>query len=64
MKTAEEMIQVLEKEIKVKYATLERYTKKYQENGKESWYNLMEQVNEKIILLEYLYKEFTGKEYK
>ena len=63
MKTAEEMIQIIKNEIKGKYATLKRYEKKYQESGRESWYTLITLVNEKIILLEYLYKEFTGMEY-
>lgn len=59
MKTANEMIKILENRIKTNYNILEKYNKKYEETGKESWYQLAAQVNEKIILLEQLHKEFT-----
>ena len=63
MKNANEMLEILVNELEHQNITFERYNAKYVETGRESWYQRANEVNGKIIVLERLYEQFTGKKY-
>ena len=63
MKTAQEMVSILIDKLESNYKAHKRYMKKYEETGKETWYQMASEKIEIVIVLERLYKEFTGKEY-
>ena len=64
MKTAQEMVGILIDKLEANYKAHKRYIKKYEETGKDPWYQMASEKMEVVITIEYLYKDFTGKEYK
>lgn len=64
MKTAQEMVSILADRLEANYKAHKRYIKKYEETGKDSWYEIASEKMEVVITLEHLYKDFTGKEYE
>lgn len=63
MKTAKEMVEILERTLEFEYKTLFKYQKKYEETRKEIYEQMSMEKMEAIITLERLYKDFTGKNY-
>lgn len=64
MKTAQEMVQILERNLEFELKMLNKYQKKYEKTGKKICEQIAMERMEVLIVLEYLYKDFTGKEYK
>lgn len=64
MKTAQEMVQILEHNLELELKKLNKYQKRYEETGKKIYEQMSMERMEVLITLEYLYKDFTGKEYK
>ena len=64
MLTAQEMITTLEMKLKIYWELFRKYEKKHLEENDENWFKISRQIWGKIELLQELYKEFTGLEYK
>lgn len=63
MKTAQEMVQILERKIKIYWELFRKYEKKHIEENNENWFTIAKQIWSKIELLQELYEEFTSKKY-
>ena len=64
MLTAQEMIENLEMKLRIYWELFRKYEKKSIEENDENWFNIARQIWSKIELLQDLYKEFTGLQYK
>ena len=64
MLTAQEMIENLERKLRIYWELFHKYEKKHLEENNENWFKISKQIWCKIELLQEIYKEFTGLDYK
>jgi hypothetical protein len=64
MLTAQEMLNVLEFKLKVYNELHKKYSKISLEEGESHWKTMVNSIEDALMVLGNLYKDFTGKEYK
>ena len=64
MLTAPQMVETLERKLRIYWELFHKYEKKHIEENDEKWFTIAKQIWSKIELLQELYKEFTGLDYQ